>query len=279
MCGGEDRFRYIDKKGDGWWICNGCGSGGGIELVKRWRQIEFKEAAKLVESVVGSAKEHKLRKQDETKRRRIMQEMWDRGVTITPGDPVSLYLRKRGLEDVELSPSAVRYIESRQYEDSDQYFPCMIAKVVAANHHPVTLHQTYLTADGEKAPVEKPRKLFWGNHPDGSAVRLMMPETGVLGIAEGIETAIAASKLWHLPVWAALNAHHLAKWRPPKGIRQVHVFGDADAKFAGQAAAYECGRGVYCMAENLRPEEVIVRIPDAVGRDWNDVLSPHLNPG
>jgi len=44
-----------------------------------------------------------------------------------------------------------------------------------------------------------------GSMPTGAAVRLMAHED-VLGIAEGIETAMSASILFNVPCWAALNA-------------------------------------------------------------------------
>jgi hypothetical protein len=45
----------------------------------------------------------------------------------------------------------------------------------------------------------------------------------VLGIAEGIETALAASILFDIQVWAALNANRLAVWQPPDSMREVVI--------------------------------------------------------
>ena len=55
MCGGKDRFRFDDKGGRGTWICSRCGAGDGIELVKRLLNVEFKEAARLIEQQIGAA--------------------------------------------------------------------------------------------------------------------------------------------------------------------------------------------------------------------------------
>ncbi len=49
MCGGKDRFRFDDKGGRGTWFCSHCGAGDGIELVKRFQNCEFKDAARLIE--------------------------------------------------------------------------------------------------------------------------------------------------------------------------------------------------------------------------------------
>jgi len=42
----------------------------------------------------------------------------------------------------------------------------------------------------------------------------LMPAGGVLGIAEGIETALSAAVLDGVPVWAALNTSLLARFEP-----------------------------------------------------------------
>ena len=69
-----------------------------------------------------------------------------------------------------------------------------------------------------------------------SAVRLFpVPEDGHLGIAEGIETALSAHAIFGVPVWAALSADNVARWRWPEGVARVTIF--ADAGNAGRQAA------------------------------------------
>ena len=69
----------------------------------------------------------------------------------------------------------------------------MVAKVdpsdaAVAQGERAALHRTYLDRYSGKAQVAEPRKML-GSMPTGAAVRLM--EHGdVLGIAEGIETAL-----------------------------------------------------------------------------------------
>ena len=48
FCGGKDRWRFTNRNADGVWICNQCGSGDGMELVKRFLKVEFRDAALLV---------------------------------------------------------------------------------------------------------------------------------------------------------------------------------------------------------------------------------------
>ena len=109
-----------------------------------------------------------------------------------------------------------------------------------------------------------------GAMPGGAAVRLM-PHEQTLGIAEGIETAMSASALFNVPVWAALTAGLLQEWTPPAAVTTVFVFGDNDASSTGQAAAYT-------LAQRLKAKglSVFVEIPPSTGQDWNDV---HLMRG
>ena len=48
---------------------------------------------------------------------------------------------------------------------------------------------------------------------------------------------MAASALFDIPVWAALNATMIEKWTPPPDCEEVVIFGDNDPLFGGQAAA------------------------------------------
>lgn len=142
----------------------------------------------------------------------------------------------------------------------------MVAKVIAPDGTPTNLHRTYLALAGEKAAVDPVRKTMWGTIAPGSAIRLFEPGP-VMGIAEGIETAFAASDLFRIPVWAAINSTLLSSWRPPEGTHQVFVFGDNDPKLGGQAAAHALGHKLAC-----RGLSVEIKIPPVVGQDWNDVL-------
>lgn len=53
VCGGKDRFRLDDKGGRGTWICNQCGAGDGLDLVKLISGKGTKEAARLVAELMG----------------------------------------------------------------------------------------------------------------------------------------------------------------------------------------------------------------------------------
>ncbi|OTQ73791.1 primase-helicase zinc-binding domain-containing protein [Gilliamella sp. N-G2] len=48
VCGGKDRFRFDNKDGRGTYICNQCGSGDGLELIKNYYHCDAKEASNKV---------------------------------------------------------------------------------------------------------------------------------------------------------------------------------------------------------------------------------------
>lgn len=88
-----------------------------------------------------------------------------------------------------------------------------------------------------------------------------------MGIAEGIETALCAGKLFGLPVWAATCAGLLKTWEPPEGCREVVICADNDESCAGYDAALDLGKRLHRMGIKWE-----LRMPEQVGTDWCDVL-------
>jgi putative DNA primase/helicase len=52
VCGGRDRFRFSDKKGDGWSYCQRCGPGPGIVLLRRLHGWDHARACAEVDRVL-----------------------------------------------------------------------------------------------------------------------------------------------------------------------------------------------------------------------------------
>jgi putative DNA primase/helicase len=263
-CGGTDRWRYDDKGGNGSSYCSQCGATDGIGLIMKVKGIQFKEAAKEIERVVGFVKPEALKPaQSDADKIAALRRIWKEAAPIAPGDEVSRYLAWRGLE-VPQSP-ALRCHPGLSYRDGDETgrYPAMLALVTAPDGSGASIHRTYLL-DGKKAPVSKPRKLMPGLPISGAAVRLS-PIAECLGVAEGVETALASSMQFFMPVWAAVSAGGLESWIPPDGVKKVCVFGDNDITYTGQKAAY-------ALAHRLAMSgiEVDVQIPDGAGTDWAD---------
>ncbi|MBZ1392276.1 primase-helicase zinc-binding domain-containing protein [Psychrobacter pacificensis] len=53
MCGGSDRFRCDDKRGEGTWICSQCGAGNGFMLVQQYTGLDVYETNKLIAGAIG----------------------------------------------------------------------------------------------------------------------------------------------------------------------------------------------------------------------------------
>lgn len=167
----------------------------------------------------------------------------------------------------ELSGVAVDYLTARHcclpppYGDlrwhpalkhpSGHVGPALVALITDVHTNaPLSLHRTWITATG-KADVNPPRLLL-GNHSiAGGCIRLTPDDevTGILGIAEGIETALSLA--WApMPTWATIDAGHLSKFPLLDGIQTLVIAQDNDP--AGIAAALSCsarwvagGKAVY----------------------------------
>ena len=245
-CGGRDRFIFDDKFGAGNFFCRGCGPGDGFELIARVNGISRTAALAQVESFCGidvpvePVKSVREAQEDASLAVAFHLKLWAQARPVAPADPVWKYLVNRGLDPANAG-SEIRchpaLFVSDSEEETETVFPAMLSRVT-------------------------PGKIR------GAAVELGNPGA-VLGVAEGVETALAASALFGFPVWAALGASNLAAFEAvPAGVKKVVVFSDNDANFTGQAAAFELARRL-----SLSGLTVEVKVPDAVGEDWLDVLN------
>lgn len=261
-CGGTDRFRWDNKNGMGTFFCNNCGSGNGFTLLLKIKGWDFKYAAEQIETVIGkSTFEQPKRIMSDDEQRRAMQKRWNECVQVEPDSPVARYLFRR--VGIAIIPSTIRSAPDR---------PAMVALMQAPDDRATMVHTTFLTEDGHKANVTPVRKMMHASIAPGAAVRLG-PVGEAMGVAEGIETALAASVISGMPCWAALNEGLMQKWEPPKSVKHIVVFGDNDRNYVGQSAAYMLARKI---SLRKNPPIVEVRIPDLPGNDWNDVLNEKI---
>lgn len=126
---------------------------------------------------------------------------------------------------------------------SEKYPPSLCAAVTdARTAKPISLHFTRLAADGHgKAGTDQDKLLLAGHRKKGGCIRLWPDEavTYGLAIAEGIETALAAARIYS-PMWAAVDASNLAAFPVLPGIDGLAIYADHDN--AGISAAQECGQ-------------------------------------
>jgi len=173
------------------------------------------------------------------------------------GDPGAI------LADIRAIPALRHSVEFGSH-------PAMLAVMRYPDGKGVSIHRTWVTPDGQKAPVNPVRKIMSGLPLASASVRLG-PILDRIGIAEGIETAICAGKLYRLPVWSAISANGMLSWLPPDGVRSVVVFGDNDHSFTGQEASYGLAKKL-----RLKGYDVEVVLPPDLGTDFADVWAMQM---
>lgn len=271
ICGsGKDRYRFDNKDGSGSFFCSHCGSGDGVQLVMLFKNLDFKNAAMQIEAAAGFVKSSVYaEKATDEQKRSMLNAAWAGAKRVEHGDPVCGYLEGRGIRLTYISPALRFHPSLKYYRESesqvDGAFEAMLAIVTAPDGAGASIHRTYIK-DGQKAPVASPRKLMQGMPIKGAAIRLF-PVAEVLGVAEGIETALAAAQLFNVPTWACVSAGGLESFIPPDEVKRLVIFADNDTNFVGQSAAYKLASRLA-----LSGLEVEVRIPGEAGKDWADVV-------
>ena len=194
-------------------------------------------------------------------------------------DPMTRYLRQRlALTDGEplQVPDCLRLHPALPYRIDGATvgtWPAMVARLSAPDGRLLALHRTWLTPEGRKAPTPGPvKKLTPTAGPlAGACIRLGWPGAAddpragpLLGITEGIETAMAARCASGVPTVAAYSAGALAGWQWPPNLRRLVVFADADP--AGAVAADK-------LRQRARAAGLTVNVmtPTTPGADWCDV--------
>lgn len=295
VCGGTDRFRFDDLEGSGSYFCGNPhhGAGDGFKLLMSYKECTFAEAAQFVRDYFGErpveAVKHTpppAQKRDEAKIRASLNKVAQACFRVMPGDTVCAYLKgTRGLDlpaiprAIKLHPNLGYYeegVEGRMVKVGE--YPAMIAVVSAPDGRPVSLHRTYLTKHGEKAPVPEPKKLMTGLGVKGGAIRLY-PAGKVLAIAEGTETALAVHCLTGYPVWATVSATLMQSLEVPEYVEHLLIFADNDVPDQkGRRAGQEAAEILKSRMEK-KGIKVTVVLPSKAGTDFADVWIERLSKG
>ena len=273
----SDSFRFDDKDGRGTFFCNHCGAGDGVTLVMKMRDVDFKGALELIRPLVGAVRfEPPKAVRDTTpEAREEMAALWRRARPLDGHCAGSRYLRSRGV-DLAVWPASLRIVDELPLTEEGtnvrRLMPALLARFVAPDCKSAILHRTWIP-EPWKPGVKVPRKLWHGIVPEGGAVRLgEVAET--LGVAEGIETALSASLIHGIPVRACTGYVELVKFAPPPECKNLVIFGDNDASFTGQMAAYSLARRLW-LARAKREIRTEVRLPTywdtGEKADWNDM--------
>lgn len=303
--GGRNDFRFdreFRERGSA--ICT-CGAwGDGFSLLADLKGLTIKEAFEEVARFLGIDLAHNSCPPPRPPPRRpvaipkarpteyyrgLLRRIWAEAV---PGDhpeaePLRLYLRKRGILPPVI-PAALRLHPRLEYlvpgangkKRCIGHPPAMVALVSDAAGKPVTLHRTYLDMRGNKAPVPEVKMQLptpIEGAEMGGAIRLFPPGP-VLGVAEGIETALAAHLGSGMPVWSCLNTSLLEKFIAPEGVELLVIWADLDKRNqrTGQRAGEKAANALAERVTATGREALILYPPgdpDAAGKgiDWCDV--------
>lgn len=208
----------------------------------------------------------------------LLEKLWRESLPLQTGDIVDRYMKNRGIELQKLgnNPECLRFhpalntpVPVLETDPSlSKTYPGLVARFTSADGSMVALHRIYLTVDGSKAPFPKDSKYMLSSKRGasrGSAIKLFEPEA-VLGLAEGIETALACFLGFGVPTWSSFSASLLPSVVIPPSVRRVVIFADNDASETGERQARKLAARL--LHENI---EVKLLLPPVVGRDWLDV--------
>ncbi len=301
--GGVDGFRlFKDFDDTGGGVCNTCGiKHDGYSLIMWANGWGFKETHDAIhEMLVGGGQNYSLPSvapQPVVKKKEVdveairdsLNHVWRDSITLSSPEarPARQYFANRGIPQVDyrkLDSKMIRFVPFLEYYEEGKLlgkYPAIVTMVCDSNGRPSTVHRTYITPDGTKAPVESPKKMMRHCAADlYGAIRIAVQgRSRVLAVTEGIETALAVMSAFNVPVWAAGNAHLLENFVPPKGV-DIVIYADKDLPSQqhpeghGQSAARALLKRLW--QEGIKAS---IKIPDneipqgAKSVDWLDAIS------
>ncbi|MEZ5736640.1 MAG: toprim domain-containing protein [Novosphingobium sp.] len=187
--------------------------------------------------------------------------LW-RHASALAGSPAESYLKRRS---IEIASPDLRFHERTPLGPKREvrFLPAMLA-AVRSDEGVIAVHRTFLDSEAATlARFSRPKRAL-GSLQAG-AVRLAAPRGGHLGLAEGVETALAATQIFGIPCWATLGNERFGIVAIPESVRVLHLFLDADE--GGDLAQ---ARG--CEAYAAPGRRIVVERPRRGGFDWADVL-------
>lgn len=138
----------------------------------------------------------------------------------------------------------------------------LIAKV-SDDSRILAIQRIFLDRHARRArDLGNPRRLL--GRPGAGAVRLAIPDA-VLGLAEGVETALSAMILLGIPVWAVLGNERFSHVAVPETVSRIILLPDNDRAGCRGASAAHAALRTSC-------RQIDIIYPWRGLNDWNDVL-------
>jgi DNA primase len=262
---------YPPPKFDWHYHCFSCGAhGSAIDYVMLTKRLTFPDAVReLVGAKIpaGLASVTAKKASRATEVPSLVLDLWR---TATAPRLAQFYLESRGIAQKAL-PTALRGHKAVPCKETGTKRPCMLAAITDAAGRITAIQRTWLedrlVYDGQTnfekgaraAGLEAPKKTLG---PMGNGAVRLSAAGEVIGLCEGVESSLAAAKLFRIGVWATCGAARMGSIELPDVVRHVVIFGDND----------EPGRAAAAKAESAyrrRGYSVQVEMPET---DWAGML-------
>jgi putative DNA primase/helicase len=242
FCVSRDSASLLDgNNSSSVYFCRHCRSHSPLAVIEKVKGVSSKEAFVMVREALGqSPAKVEPKKIDPSKVNRL------RKGAIANHPEIGNYLRNRHIYTV---PEQNVYYQPKAfgYADKDctktHAGPAMISAIMDSQYKLMGYHKTFIEG-GYKAKIDEPKQITVMRSIKGGFVPLFAAKD-VVGIAEGIETALKCRGLFDIPVWSAINAGGMENIQLPSSIKEVYVFGDNDANFVGQYAAVSLAKRLH----------------------------------
>jgi len=258
-------------------------TGASAKEVLAFAKTYLGEDTKPLSQAEVARRERAAKAKEERKRRKNRERLVSLYKSSTKGysPEVEAYLKvSRGIHNL-IPPADISFSAQTPYRDDNGNLgtaPAILGMMRNPQGKAVTLHRIFLDKTFNKSVLGK-LMMPPSGEVMGGAIRLYPVVTDVLGIAEGIETACAATSFFGIPTWAAVSASMLAGFQLPPElegvVKTVIIWADKDKTKTGETVANQ-------LKENLEGKglKVIIMLPpqsipeDKKGIDWLDVCYP-----
>ena len=304
---GVTKFRFIISNNE--WDLTGAayhedhGRLDGISLVAMAERVDIAQALNIIAEMCGGLdkvtdgmlRQHhtqvsemkELTPDEVAKRNHWLSIVAEACTPASQSDVVAKYLKHRGLKgDMSLLPQCLFFNPALLHvndEKQKSFWPGLVASVTDENYDVVSLHRHYITREGKKAPVDKVKKMMSPNRRtiNGCSIKLDAPifidGQGLIGVCEGLETALAVREATGMPMWAGIDAGKMRSMDIPKEITTVVIWGDHDRSKTGDIKSEELKAR---LEQEVPGRNVIIHIPNQINIphkhksvDWLDVYN------
>jgi hypothetical protein len=270
----------------------------GIEVIAWYENISKSDALNMIIDCLGGdiskitkrdvtninrqkyrANTETISPEDAKKRLSTRSKVWRDALPIQ-NTLAETYLRSRGMKGCSSTWHDLYFHPSLSYKENDDTpwtkHPGMLAVVRNTCGTPVTLHRTFLNADGtSKANVTRQKMMLAQPEPlNGACIMIDRPTQtdfgGLIGVSEGIENGLAVREATGCPIWVGISDRIMEKILFWDSISTIVIWEDIEPSGAGHRAALNIREKWHALGK-----QVIIKDPSTIlprdKVDWLDV--------